>query len=328
MFDGITQTINIAISNPFAGIKDTITQAVSTAVSNAMSGLGNTIGQAITNGIDNAVHAVAIGLQALVDPFYLIGVAFWNMMLGLIGITAAQTPEMFSQGTWAFVTLDIYPWMTVLGATLLNISFYIGIIRQSNNLKQNFTLEILVESGIKVCIGNALMVSGLSIMGKFFDIASLLSGGIIFETPVVMAQSDTDAGSILFYAFFGMIFCLICIVCSIIIFLTVYGRYLQLYLLVAVSPVALATLPGGPGMSNTAYAWIRTFLSKVFEIVLIILTIVIAAKMCNGISFGQMSGIVGVFDGAVQALQNICTMILLTASVKGMDVFMKRTFAL
>lgn len=61
---------------------------------------------------------------------------------------------------------------------------------------------------------------------------------------------------------------------------------------------------------------------------LIVIAIVIASKMCNAINFGTLAGTAGVFDGAVQALQNICTMVLLAAVVKGMDVFMKRTFAL
>lgn len=264
----------------------------------------------------------------MIQPFYYIGVAFWNMMLNLIGINAVQTPASFSQVTWDYVTMDIYPWMLAIGATILNISFYVGFIRQANNLKQNFTLEVVVECGIKVAIGNALLVSGVSLMEHFFQLASYLSGSILLETPVIFAQSDSDVGSVVFYAVFGMIFCVICMVCSIMIFLTVYGRYLQLYLLVAVAPVAIGTLPGGPGMSQSAFAWIRTFLSKVFSIVVIMLTIVIASKMCNAIDFGSMDGVAGAFDGAVQALQNICTMILLTASVKGVDAFMKQTFAL
>lgn len=268
------------------------------------------------------------GMGFFMDAFYHFGVAIWNLMLSLIGFTAAQTPETFSQLTWGYVNYELWPWMVAIGASLLNISFYIGFMRQASNLKQDFTVEIFVECGIKVVAGNFLMLNGINLMKLFFEIASLLAGGFLTETPVIFAQADTDMGSLLFYFFFGTIFLGVCIVCSGMIFLTVYGRYLQLYLLLATAPIAFGTLPGGQGISQTAFAWMRTFFAKVFEVVLIVIAIVIASKMCNAIDFGSLNGIAGVFDGAVQALQNMATMVLLTASVKGMDVFMRRTFAL
>lgn len=268
------------------------------------------------------------GAGELIQPFFFFGVAFWDMMLGLIGLTAVQTPMSFSGSAWGYIENDLAPWTTAIGATILNLSFYIGIIRQSNNLKQNFTMEIFVECCIKVVLGNTAMLWGMKGMKLLFGIAGDLSAVLLLDTPVVMVQEDKDLGSTLFYTFFGMIFFLVCVVCSITIFLTVYGRFLQLYMLAGTGPVAWGTIPGGPGMSQTAAAWFRTVIAKTFEIVLIVVAVVLAAKLCNAIDFGEIAGVAGVFDGAVQALQNIATMILLTASVKGMDVFMKRTFAL
>lgn len=268
------------------------------------------------------------GIGVLIQPFYLFGVMLWNSMIGLIGLTAVQTPSSFSQATWKYIINELQPWTFAIGATLLNLSFYIGFIRQAGNLKQDFTLEVFIECCTKVAIGNALMLSGTRLMKLFFSIASELAGSILLDTPVIFAQADTDVGSALFYALFGFLFFVVCLVCSVMIFLTVYGRYLQLYLLVAVAPVAIGTLPGGPGLSQTAYAWLRTFFAKVFEIVVIVMAIAIASKMCNSIDFGTMEGITGIFDGAIQAVQNICTMVLLTSTVKGADVFMRRVFAL
>lgn len=268
----------------------------------------------------------ALGFGA--TPFYKFGVWLWNVMAGLIGMTAANTPATFSQTTWNYLTNTLYPWTSVIGATLLNISFYVGFVRQAGNLKQNFTLEIFVECCIKVVFGNALLVSGIELMKVFFEIASLLAGGILMETPVIFAQSDNDLGSMLFYLFFGFIFFIVSFVCSGTIFLTVYGRFLQLYLLAGTGPIAWGTLPGGPGMSQTAYAWIKTFFAKTFEIVLIVMALVLASKMCVAIEFVVNAAELDIFDGAFQALENIFTMVLLTASVKGMDIFIRRTFAL
>lgn len=278
--------------------------------------------------MDGILDSFWEALASLLAPFYTAGVAIWNGMLSLIGVVSVNTPETFSEGTWTYVTDTLYPWALSIGGMMLNIFFLIGIIRQTTNLKQNFTLEIFVECCIKVVFANALMLSGMALMKLFFSMASGICGSLMLETPVLFAQEDTDIGSVLFYMIFGFIFLIVCMVCSVMVFLSVYGRFLQLYLLVVNAPIAWGTLPGGPGVSQTAFAWLRTFLAEVFKVVLIVMAILLAGKMCSSIDFGSMSGIGGIFDGAIQALQNICTMILLTASVKGMDVFMKRVYAL
>lgn len=163
------------------------------------------------------------GADTIFGPFYHFGVAVWDFMLSLIGLTAAQTPRSFSTATWNYICNDLYPWTSAIGATILNISFYIGFIRQANNLKQNVTLEVFVECCIKVVVGNTLLVSGLSLMRQILEIASGLAGNILLETPVVFAQEDTDLGSVMFYAFFGVIFFIVCIVCSGLIFFTYMG---------------------------------------------------------------------------------------------------------
>lgn len=264
----------------------------------------------------------------LAGPFYETGILIWRIMLGLIGYTAGQTPKMFSAAAWNYAAYELYPWFSAIGASLLKTFFLIGFIRQSTNLRQNISLEMGIEIGIKLVLADLLMASGIPLMGICFGLAGEMSGYVLSSTEVTFAQADIDAGAVMFYWVFGIVFFLVCLVCSVVIFLTVYGRYLQLYMLVISMPIAISTMPGGHGVSQTASAWIRTFLEKTFVIVFIAVVFVLASKLCNSIDFGSLAGGAGVLDGFIQALQNIFTMILLTASVKGMDVFMKRTFGL
>lgn len=271
--------------------------------------------------------------EFLGGPFYFVGNTIWNVMLSLIGVTAGQTPMSFSELTWTYITTEIYPWSFMIGTTLLNLFFFIGFVRQINNFRQNFTMEILVEACIRLLFANGLMVAAVLIMSEIFQMAGILAGGLLLDDSLTFVQNNIDAGSVLaftsmFGLLWGIIYLVVCIVCSFMIFLTVYGRFLQLYLLVVTGPLALPTLPGGSGLSQTAYSWIKTFLSKTFEIFIIALSIVIAAKMCNELTFGQMEGIGSYFDGGLQTIQNMATMVLLTASVKGTDSFMRRVFAL
>lgn len=262
------------------------------------------------------------------SPWYVLGTAIWNLMLSLTGAAVVQTPDTFSQLAWGYVEYEVYPWMLLVGGSLLITSALIGYIRQAGNIKQNMTLEALVDGGIRLVAANMLLHLSLELMRRLFSMAAGLAGGILVETPVVFIQADMDAGAALFYLFFGFLYFLVCLVCSAMLFLTVYGRFLNLYLLVVSAPIAISTLPGGQGMSQTAYSWLRTFLAKTFEVVLIAFAIVIGGRMSNLIDFGQLDGLAGTFDGAIQALENLCTMVLLTASVKGMDLFMRRTFGL
>ena len=267
----------------------------------------------------------------LQGPFYYVGNLIWNMMMTLISGTMSTTPMDFSENVWGYIATQLYPLTLSIGTMLLNLFFFVGFFRQASNLKQNFTLEVFVECGIRVVFGNALMVSGMTLMQLFFRMASALCNSLLVEQPVTFAQEDVDVSSSIFYwTVFGILYLCVCLTCSFMVFLSVYGRYLQLYLLVVTAPLALGALPGGPGVSQTSAAWVRTFLLKTFEIVLIALALVIGSRMCQALSFLSMEGegAWALFDGQLQAIQNMATMILLTASVKGADSFMRRTFAL
>ena len=99
----------------------------------------------------------------------------------------------------------------------------------------------------------------------------------------------------------------------------------MLYFLVGVAPFAWITLPGGTGVSNTFFSWLKTFIAKSLEIVAMAILIGIGSALCSKIDFGTVDGI---GRGAMQAIQNLATMVLLTASIKGVDITMRRMFGL
>lgn len=267
-------------------------------------------------------------MEYVISPFYYMGIVVWQIMLDLIGLTSMQTPEMFSESAWNYVAYELYPWFSSIGIALLNMFFLVSFLRQTTNLRQNMTMEAALEICIKTLLGSAFIEMGLSIMRYLLTMASEWSYLILTGTPITFQQEDMDAGAQFFYTIFGIVFFVVCLVCSVTIFLTVYGRYMQLYLLILSGPIALSTMGAGHGVSQTAAAWIRTFLAKTFSIVIIVLSIAVGAKLCASIDFGSFDGLLGFADGFIQALQNIFTIVLLTASVKGADAFMKRCFGL
>lgn len=259
--------------------------------------------------------------------FYNLGIHIWNWALSMIGLVASTTPQNFSSEAWSYITTTVLDFSMGIAASLLNIFFYIGIIRMSTNLKEAFTLEVLVDIIIKMLLGNLLILYGLDFITILFDVASISADAFLLEV-ITFKQADVDAGSIMFNFVFGIIFMSVCLVCAFMIFMTLYNRYLWLYMLVAVYPFAFSTLPAGRGVNGSASAWMRTFISKTFEIVVIAIAVSIASKMCNAIDFGQLGVSFAELDGALQTIQSMATMIVLTGAVKGTDLFMRRSFGL
>lgn len=93
--------------------------------------------------------------------------------------------------------------------------------------------------------------------------------------------------------------------------------------------IAMPSITGGRGIEGTAYAWMKSFLSNTFEIVIIALAIAIAGRITSGISiFTSDSAIFNAFDGFAQALNSMIYMILMAVSVKGAPTFLNKTFNL
>lgn len=264
----------------------------------------------------------------LLGSTYQIGQSIWNVTMSMIYGVVTTTPQSFSANAWQ-QTVTLYHWIRTIALTIMNIFFMVGFFRQASNIKENLTWEILIELGVKAVAANTLMLSGLSLIQEFFAVASDLSGVILQSQPIAFAPEEFDAGVWLFFVIFDLIYVIVAIVCSFMMLFAVYGRYLKLYVVTVISPIALATLPGGRGIENTAYAWIRYFLSIVFEIVVVALTLSLAGKMIASISFGQLDSTLGSWvDGFGQTLQSLFTMILMTAAVKGSGEVMRRGFGL
>ncbi len=266
--------------------------------------------------------------SALVSTWYTLGTLIWNGVMVLVGAVAQTTPHAFSVSAWVYVTGTLLPLTKAVGAVLLNIFFYIGFIRHVSNLKEGITVEMLMETCIKVVLANVVLQNISTIMSRLFAIASNATAVIAVEDALIFTQEDLDLGAVLFYWMFGFLYFIIALVCALSVFLTVYQRYLQLYLLMMAAPIAVSTLPGGHGVANTAGAWFKTFLGKTFAVVFIVASCAIAAKLCSSVNLDGIWEGADVVDGVRQALSNMFFMVLLSGTVRGMDSFMRQTFGL
>lgn len=265
----------------------------------------------------------------LYGPFYQIASAIWNTAMSACMGIMTKTPEGFSSATWTYVNNELYPWALSIGIMSLNFFVMMGFFKAVGNFKENMTLELMIEAMIKVVVLNVLLVKGLDVIKKIFEMASAMAGTAVMIEPPAFFTGDVDVGSVMFFWICGLFYFLVAMACSFLILITLYSRYIKLYLLVVTFPLAMPSITGGRGIEGTAYAWMKSFLSNTFEIVIIALAIAIAGRITSGISiFTSDNAIFNAFDGFAQALNSMVYMILMAVSVKGAPTFLNKTFNL
>lgn len=266
--------------------------------------------------------------ELLYGPFFLIANAIWDACMAACTGLMETTPESFSANAWNYVRTELYPWAIGIGISMMNLFFLIGFCRVATNFKENITLELCIESLIRIAALNILLQKGFDLIRMLFRIASYMAGYVMREDSIGLFTTDEDIGSHLFWWLFGFGYFLVALVCGMVILMTLYGRYIKLYLSVVFFPLAMPSLLLGRGADATAYAWIKSFLSNVFEIVVIALVMSIAGMLIRGISlFGEVT-VAGFFDGGFQAVNALISMVLMTASVKGASSYLNKSFAL
>lgn len=254
----------------------------------------------------------------------------WKVSMSLIGGILGTPPQYFSPDTWNFVEQTLYPWSLSIGVSLLNLFFLIAICQAVSDLHRNITLEMIIEAFIKIVVANVIFLNLFLLMRLILSIASDMVREVFTTQAPELIVEDWDAGATFFYAIFGSLFILVAIVCSFLMLLTVYSRYIKIYLLIVLAPFALPAFIGGRETGRTFYAWLKTFLLNTFVIVAIALTMAISFKITQaGVSIFEGSSLVGqAFDGFWDALNALFTMILMTASVKGVNSLLAKAFAL
>lgn len=254
----------------------------------------------------------------------------WKAAMALIGGLLGTVPQDFSPDAWNFVERTLYPWSLSIGVSLLNLFFLIAICRAVSDLHHNITLEMMIEAFIKIVAANVIFLNLFLLMRLVLSIAAAMVGEVFVVQSADLIVDEMDIGSTLFYLLFGIFFVLAAIVCSFLLLLTVYSRYIKIYLLIVLAPFALPALIGGREAERTFYAWLKTFLLNTFEIVAIALTMAISFKIIHaGISVFEGSGLIGeAVDGFWDALNALFTMIFMTASVKGVNNLLAKALAL
>ncbi len=263
------------------------------------------------------------------NGFFSPGSVIWNACMRATYAMLGKSPQDFSSSAWSDTVANLYPWFISIGIVLLNLFCLTGFIRQASNLRENVTTEMWVELFIKVSIANTVMVNVISLMSDMFSAASQASSYIVGNQPPQIFSNDVSLTVLILHLVIGIVYFIAASICGFMIMLEVFARFMQIYLLMATAPIALSTWAGGRGFEDTAYAWIKSFLTNTFQIVVIALILRIGGKMIEGFTFMDNASLFdAIFGGAGDVFKSFVTMCFMATAIKGSDGFLKRAFNL
>ena len=234
-----------------------------------------------------------------------------NSRVGEIASDVGMTPANFSPGIFSMIrNVSESVIIPIAGLILTFIACYelIQLIIEHNNLS-NFETWVIFKWIFKTFVAVTLISNCFNIVMAVFDVCQSVisrSGGIIGASTAVsdsaiaamQATLETyDVGTLLGIYLMSFVIQLTLWVLSILIFVIVYGRMIEIYLMTSLAPIPLSTF-GNREQSQTGQNYLRSLFALGFQGFLILICVGIYAVLIQSISFtsdivGSLWGVVG-----------------------------------
>ena len=234
-----------------------------------------------------------------------------NAQVGQIATEVGMTPSAFSPAIFNMIkNLSENVIMPIAGLFLTFIACYelIQLVISHNNLA-NFETWIFFKWVYKTFVAVTLITNTMNITMAVFDVAQHVvsqAGGIITGSTAIDAstlatmQSNLEAmevGELLGIFLMSFIVQFLVYILSALIFVIVYARMIEIYLMVSLAPLPFATF-GNKEQSMIGQNYLRSLFALGFQGFLIMVCVGIYAVLIQSIAFssdiiGTLWGIVG-----------------------------------
>ena len=234
-----------------------------------------------------------------------------NAQVGQIATEVGMTPSTFSPAIFNMIkNLSENVIMPIAGLLLTFIACYelIQLVISHNNLA-NFETWIFFKWVFKTFVAVTLITNTMNITMAVFDVAHHVvsqAGGIITGSTAIDAstlatmQSNLEAmevGELLGIFLMSFIVQFLVYILSALIFVIVYARMIEIYLMVSLAPLPFATF-GNKEQSMIGQNYLRSLFALGFQGFLIMVCVGIYAVLIQSIAFssdiiGTLWGIVG-----------------------------------
>lgn len=216
----------------------------------------------------------------------------WNSKLAEIWTLLMTSPEEFRGGGIWNVIVSINGALQAIGYALLVLFFVIGVMKTCGSFAELKRPEVAVKSFVRFVLAKAAVSHGMELMMALFSIAqgaistimsssglSGMSAAVLPDEIITRIENVGFLESIPLWAvtLLGSLFIW---VLSIIMILTVYGRFFKLYIATALAPIPLAGFAGEP-TSSIGLSFLRTYAAFSLEGCVIILACVIFSAFAS-----------------------------------------------
>ena len=216
----------------------------------------------------------------------------WNDKLSEIWQLITQSPQTFKGGSIWSIICSIHGALQAIGYALLVLFFVVGVMRTCGSFAEVKKPEHAVKLFARFAIAKGVITYGMELMTALFSIAqgaiqtimgaSGLSAMEASTLPAEIASTIEDVGlleSIPLWAvtLLGSLFIW---VLSLVMILTVYGRFFKLYIATAIAPIPLASFAGQPS-SSIGMAFIKSYAAICLEGCVILLACIIFSQFAS-----------------------------------------------
>ena len=217
-----------------------------------------------------------------------------NQQVGDIAVQVGMTPANFSPGVFAMIrNVSESVIIPIAGMILTFIACYelIQMIIDHNNLA-TFETWIFFKWIFKTFVAVMLITNTFNITMAIFDIAqhvinasgNIISGDTAINADTLEALEETlmemDLGPLLGLYLQSFIVQITMSILSIIIFVIVYGRMIEIYLMTSLAPIPLSTF-GNREQSQTGQNYLKSLFALGFQGFLIMICVGIYAVLIN-----------------------------------------------
>ena len=223
-----------------------------------------------------------------------------NSKVGEVTNQLAQSPTSFEPGVFSMIrNISENVIMPIAGLILTFIACYelIQLIIAHNNLA-NFETWIFFKWVFKTFVAVTLISNTFNITLAVFDVTSYVisqSGGIIQSGTAVDASAlasvqgtleAMDCGALFGVFLQSLIVQFLFNIISVLIFVIVYGRMIEIYLMISMAPIPFATF-GSHEQSMVGQNYLRSLFALGFQGFLIMICVAIYAVLIQSVAFSS-----------------------------------------
>jgi hypothetical protein len=210
----------------------------------------------------------------------------WNNKLAEIWSLLTESPETFRGGSIWEIINRINEGLQAIGLGLLVLFFVMGLVKTCSSYTEVRKPEHVLKVFVRFALAKGAVVYGMELMLAIFEICQgILStvmtsaglggnSGYVLPEELISAINECSFWQAIPLWAVTLIGSLLITVLSLVMILTVYGRFFKLYMYVAIAPIPLSTFAGEPSQ-RVGISFLKSFAAVCLEGAVIILACMI-----------------------------------------------------